>query len=80
MENMDLAKAWRNEKGYSGRGGVIVIFQGVVNSWVNELRDPDHWAPGCIAVDEMGTQWITAGGNSQRGSERWEPVSTIKSE
>lgn len=75
MNPTDIAAAWRTEKGYTGRGGVIVIFDGVVNSWVNELRDPNHWAPGCIAVDESGNQWIAKGGDRQRGADRWEPVS-----
>lgn len=80
MDSKTLAETWRAEHGYVGRGGVIIIFNGVVNSWVNELRDPDHWSPGCIAVDESGNQWISVGGNGQRGAVRWEPVSTTKSE
>jgi len=70
-----LAGTWRAEKGYTSRGGIVVIFDGVVNSWINELRDPEHWAPGCVAVDEAGNQWISAGGNRQQGASRWEPVS-----
>ncbi len=80
MEPNVLAKIWRDEKGYTGRGGVIVIFDGVVNSWVNKLRDSDHWSPGCIAVDESGHQWVSSGGNMQRGAVRWEPISTAESE
>lgn len=75
MNPTDIAAAWRTEKGYTGKGGVIVIFNGVVNSWVNELRDPNHWAPGCIAVDESGNHWIAKGGDRQRGADRWETVS-----
>ncbi|WP_224981276.1 hypothetical protein [Geomonas agri] len=73
MGVIQLAKKWREEKGYIDKGGVIVIFDGTVNSWVNELSDPKHWAPGCIAVDEAGNQWITKDGNPQGGAERWEP-------
>ncbi len=73
MNPTDVAAAWRTEKGYTGKGGVIVIYDGVVNSWVTELRDPDHWAPGCIAIDESGNQWIAKGGNRQHGADRWEP-------
>ena len=78
MEPLVLAKNWRAENGYAGRGGVVVIFDGVVNGWVNELRDPDHWSPGCIAVDESGGQWISVGGNEQCGALRWETVSESK--
>jgi hypothetical protein len=75
-----LAQSWRTEKGYAGRGGVIVIFNGVVNSWVNELRDPDHWSPGCIAIDESGNQWMSVGGDMRHGASRWEPVSNTETE
>lgn len=75
MSPTDIAAAWRAQQGYTGKGGVIVIFDGVVNSWVNELRDPNHWAPGCIAVDESGNEWIAEGGDRQHGADRWEPVS-----
>jgi hypothetical protein len=69
-----LAKNWRDKKGYTGKGGVVVIFDNAITSWVNELRDPHHWEPGCVAVDESGNQWVTAGGNAQKGAERWEPI------
>jgi hypothetical protein len=79
VNEKELAQKWRTEHGYVGRGGVIVICDGVVNSWVNELRDSGDWIPGCVAVDEVGNQWVTTGGNSQTGAERWEPVdSTTK--
>lgn len=78
MTTINLAEKWRAEKGYIGKGGVIVIHDGIVNSWVNELRDPEHWAPGCIAIDEEGNQWIATGGDRQSGSERWEPVQHIR--
>jgi len=74
MNVIELAKKWREEKGYTGKGGVIVIHEGEVNSWVNELRDPEHWAPGCIAVDEAGNMWVSVGGNDKKGSKTWEPV------
>jgi hypothetical protein len=80
MDPINLARIWRTEHGYTGKGGVIVIYDGVVNGWANELRDPNHWRPGCIAVDVTGRQWISSGGNIQQGAEHWEPVSTAASE
>jgi hypothetical protein len=74
MDTFDLATKWRLEHDYTGKGGVIVIHDGVVNSWVNELRDPGHWQPGCIACDESGKLWVAAGGNASSGAERWDPV------
>jgi hypothetical protein len=69
-----IAEKWRAEHGYTDRGGVIVIHDGIVSSWVNELRDPEHWEPGCTAIDVAGNQWVSVGGNRQRGAERWQPV------
>ena len=81
MSVLNLAKEWRTAHGYTGKGGVIVIHDGIVNSWVNVLRDPGHWQPGCIACDESGNTWAAAGGDAGRGAARWEPVdSTSKSE
>lgn len=48
------ARRWREQWSYVGRGGVVVLFGGEVQGWVNTLRDPGHWRPGCIAVDEKG--------------------------
>lgn len=66
-----IAERWRKENGYAGRGGVVVVFKGEVQGWVNELRDPEHWQPGCIAVDESGNTWEAVGGNSYDGAETW---------
>ncbi|RJP48782.1 MAG: hypothetical protein C4586_08710 [Anaerolineaceae bacterium] len=74
---LDIANKWRDENGYIGKGGVIVILNGEVNSWVNELRNPEHWVPGCIAVDERGNEWRTVGGTEQAGADRWEPIKIV---
>jgi len=74
VDIIDLAKKWRELHGYSGRGGVIVVHDGIVNSWVNELRDPEHWQPGCIACDESGNLWVAVGGDVSSGTKRWERI------
>jgi hypothetical protein len=71
------AISWREEHGYVGRGGVVVIFEGAVNGWVDRLRNPDHWRPGCIAVDEQGRTWSTTGGTEQGGALMWLPNEAI---
>ena len=53
-DNMAEAPRWREQWGYIGRCGVIVLFDSEVQSWVNQLRNPEHWQPGCIVVDEEG--------------------------
>jgi hypothetical protein len=68
-----LAREWREKWGYIGRGGVIVISEGEVQSWVNKLRNPEHWIPGCIAIDEAGNSWMTVAGNEQNGALVWLP-------
>lgn len=65
------AKCWRDDNGYSGKGGVIVICGDVVQGWANELRDPQHWIPGCIAVAEDGRCHEARGGNDYGGAECW---------
>ncbi len=68
-----LAKDWREAHSYTGKGGVIVIYINEVQGWVNELRDPQDWQPGCIAITEDGACYEATGGNSHNGAERWEP-------
>lgn len=74
----DEARRWREEKGYVGRAGVVVIFNGIADAWVDKLRNPEHWQPGCIAVDESGKTWTAIGGTEQGGALMWlanEPIS-----
>lgn len=71
---IDQARRWRVENGYAGRGGVVVLFDGQVQGWVDRLRDPGHWRPGCIAIDEVGHCWHSQGGNVQDGAAIWAPV------
>jgi hypothetical protein len=73
MTPVEIASRWREEKGYVGRGGVVVVFNGEVQSWVNRLRNPEHWQPGCIAVDEEGHTWTTIAGNESAGALMWLP-------
>ena len=40
---IDIANRWRKANGYAGRGGVVVVFTGEVQSWVNQVRNPEHW-------------------------------------
>ncbi len=75
MKNSEIAKKWREEYGgKSCKGGLIVICNGVAQGWINELRDPNHWEPGCIVVDESGQGWVAVGGTDRDGAERWEQL------
>jgi hypothetical protein len=68
------ARNWRIKNGYQGRGGVVIVYDGVVQSWCNELRNPEHWAPGCIAVTEEGVCNLSEGGDRENGAKRWAGV------
>lgn len=61
---IDAAHCWREQRGYVGAGGVVVIFSDEVQGWVNELRDPHHWVPGCFAVNESGQVFQTVAGDA----------------
>lgn len=38
---------------------------------MNQLRNPEHWRPGCIAVDEQGRTWTTIAGSERDGALMW---------
>ena len=71
---IQAAKSWRIDKGYVGKGGIIVLFKNKVQGWVNGLRDPQRWQPGCIAIDEAGNSWIASGGNDYDGANTWQTI------
>lgn len=69
-----MARAWREIHPRIGPGGVVVIYRDQVQGWVNELRNPEHWRPGCVAVSGDGRPHIAAGGDPQNGAQRWELI------
>lgn len=66
-DTQNTAAAWRSENGYTGRAGVVVVYDGTAQGWVNILRNPEHWVPGCFAVNEDGEVWQSIAGNAGRG-------------
>lgn len=77
IDNLAAARRWREQWGYIGRGGVVVVLDGEVQSWVNKLRNPEHWQPGCVALDEDGKGWTTVAGNALGGALLWLPNDPI---
>jgi hypothetical protein len=73
MDAIGIAQAWRLQEGYTGRGGVVVVNNGQVQGWVNELRNPEHWVPGCVAVSEDRRSWTTLAGDDHTGALMWLP-------
>ncbi|MBM5581028.1 hypothetical protein [Burkholderia pseudomallei] len=74
----EVARRWLDEHGYVERGGVVVMFDGSVQSWGNELRDPEHWQTGCVAVDEQGRTWAALSGDDRNGARTWVPTIACK--
>jgi|SRR5690554_801937 len=77
-KNRSLAEHWREETEYRYQGGLVIVFGGEATGWINQLRDPNHWEPGVIAVDEHGNQYQAIGGDSYNGATSWQPVWNIQ--
>lgn len=61
-----------DEQPYLGGGVVVVNRAGTAAGWMDRLRDPQNWEPGCRAVAVDGTQWLAVGGNDSWGAGSWE--------
>lgn len=72
MNRIKMANEYRAEIGHND--GVVVIFNGEISGWMNELRDPQHWTPGCVAIDCDGHEWVATGGNDYDGAAHWQPL------
>lgn len=77
-ESLKKARIWRDNEGYRGKVGVVIVFENQVQGWVNTLRNPEDWRPGSIAVFEDGTCYLASGGDDQNGAESWRPIETVK--
>ncbi len=49
MNPIEVARHYREDD--QRVGGVVVLFEGEVQGWVNTQRNPENWRPCCIAVD-----------------------------
>lgn len=65
------ARIYREKIDQVGTGGVVVFYFGEVQGWVNELRDPQQWMRGCIAINESGHRWQTIAGDDYNGALMW---------
>jgi hypothetical protein len=77
-KNRCLAEHWWEETEYRYQGGLVIVSDGEATGWINQLRDPNHWEPGVIAVDEHGNQYQAIGGDSYNGATSWQPVWNIQ--
>lgn len=74
MQNRCIAEDYLADRPQFHGQGVVVIFKGQAAGWMDSLRDPQGWEPGCFAVDADGNQWQAAGGDSYSGAEAWQPL------
>ena len=72
MDATDIAQQYRSET--NRRAGVVVVFQGQAGGWMDKLRDPHCWEPGCIAVDTDGNQFLAVGGDPYNGAKEWQAL------
>lgn len=56
------------------RDGVVLVWEGEVYGWKNDLRDPASERPGAYAVDKVGLVFKAEGGNDYDGAESWVAV------
>ncbi|MFT0140798.1 hypothetical protein ACEK07_46660 [Alcanivoracaceae bacterium MT1] len=68
----DSANEWRCTR-FCYHGLVIVCPGGhEVAGWMDTLRVPKSWVPGCMAVDIDNNMWIATGGNDYDGAREWQ--------
>nr|AGH89375.1 hypothetical protein [uncultured bacterium] len=69
-EIRNIAASWRLAN-QENPGGVVLVWQGAVYGWKDELRDAKDEQPGAFAVDASGKVFIAEGGDDYNGAERW---------
>lgn len=67
------ASKWRDENPQHCEG-VVLVWDGEVYGWKNELRDPDSERPGAYAVDKAGLVFKAEGGDDYIGAKAWVAV------
>lgn len=54
--------------------GAVVMYGNKFSGWMDRLRDPNHWMPGCVAVLDDGSAYVARGGNDYDGAQEWVPA------
>lgn len=69
------ATKWRTSN-LEHSDGVVLVWEGNVYGWKNELRDPQNERPGAYAVDMAGLVYKAEGGDDSNGAKAWVAVDT----
>lgn len=56
------------------REGIVLVWDGKVYGWKNQLRDPACERPGAYAVDKDGLVFKAEGGDDYHGAKAWVAV------
>lgn len=68
------AEQFRSRIDQNGTSGLVVFHKGEAVGWVNELRNPERWEPGVIAMNADGQCWRATGGDAYNGAQHWQPL------
>lgn len=68
-EQIRLSECYRDENDFED--GVVILFGCEVVGWINELRDPQRWEPGSVAITVDHSVYVAVGGTSYGGAEKW---------
>lgn len=68
-----IASSWRAAN-QDRAGGIVMVCEGKVYGWKNELRDPQCERPGVFAVDLEGVVFKAVGGDDYNGAKAWVAV------
>ena len=63
------ALQYRRDEGF--KDGVVIFYFGELQGWMNELRDPQRWQPGCVAITPDELVYVSVGGNDYDGAREW---------
>lgn len=75
-----VAARWRDTRpDLADRGVVVVNRAGEACGWMDCLRNPENWEPGCTAVDVEGREWVATGGDDYNGASEWVPGGELMS-
>ena len=67
------AERWRANN-QEHLAGVVLIWEGEVYGWKNELHDPESERPGAYAVDRAGLVFKAVDGDDDHGAKAWVAV------
>lgn len=72
---LQYIEKWRQEN--ERPTGAVVVYEGEIAGWMDSVRDPNHWCPGCLAFGSNGGIWRAVGGDDYNGARGWDVVRPV---